>query len=148
MLVLYRFLLRIVTSQHVEILGEAKVEALEVVLSIVDDIVSSDVNGITINYIIIFFFMKTLLNLNNLFRSDCRKGSWRWHGKWGRPILERQHLHSFKCFRLFVIEDSSILARLCGKSSSGGDVNGTMTTPRQFEAIKQQKEILEQGIVM
>ena len=55
MLVLYRFLLRIVTSQHVEILGEAKVEALEVVLSIVDDIVSSAVNGITINYIIIFF---------------------------------------------------------------------------------------------
>ena len=75
MLVLYRFLLRIVTSQHVEILGEAKVEALEVVLSIVDDIVSSAVNGITINYIIIIFFMKTLLNLNNLFRSDCRKGS-------------------------------------------------------------------------
>ncbi|XP_059351895.1 brefeldin A-inhibited guanine nucleotide-exchange protein 2-like isoform X2 [Daphnia carinata] len=29
-----------------------------------------------------------------------------------------------------------------------GYVNGTLTTPKQFEAIKQQKEIWEQGIVM
>ena len=64
-----------ITSQHVEILGEAKLEALDVVLSMVDDIVSSDVNGITINSIIIIFVMKTLLILNTLFRSGCRKGS-------------------------------------------------------------------------
>lgn len=29
-----------------------------------------------------------------------------------------------------------------------GYINGTLTTPKQFEAIKQQKEIWEQGIVM
>ena len=37
--------------------GEAKLEALEVVSSIVDDIVSSAVNGITKNSIIIIYFL-------------------------------------------------------------------------------------------
>lgn len=34
------------------------------------------------------------------------------------------------------------------ENESQNYVNGTMTTPKQFEAIKQQKEIWEQGIVM
>ena len=34
------------------------------------------------------------------------------------------------------------------ENESQSYVNGTMTTPKQFEAIKQQKEIWEQGIVM
>jgi brefeldin A-inhibited guanine nucleotide-exchange protein len=34
------------------------------------------------------------------------------------------------------------------ENESQNYVNGTMTTPKQFEAIKQQKEIWEQGIVL
>lgn len=34
------------------------------------------------------------------------------------------------------------------ENESHAYINGTITTPKQFEAIKQQKEIWEQGIIM
>ena len=56
-----------------------------------------------------------------------------------------KHAYDYYCY---LLDADKIKENHAEENESHSYVNGTMTTPKQFEAIKQQKEILEQGIVM
>ena len=56
-----------------------------------------------------------------------------------------KHAYDYYCY---LLDADKIKENHAEENESHSYVNGTMTTPKQFEAIKQQKEIWEQGIVM
>lgn len=50
--------------------------------------------------------------------------------------------------RFILVDADKIRENHVEENESNNYVNGTLSTPKQFEAIKQQKEIWEQGIIM
>lgn len=78
--------------------------------------------------------------------------------EWSRELYVNPNAHSnIGWYFLSLLFKNSLILNLLKldadkthveENESHSYVNGTMTTPKQFEAIKQQKEIWEQGIVM